>query len=332
MIAREEDNSTEHSDHSDDDDATRNHNQSRRKFEEGEFACDLVFQHAFHLHPRLNPNNVLNAICTDLQPFIIHNRKNMFVIPTRCDIYYIHCHSSEAEAPYLLDRATGSTAAVVAAREDSNSYRGQLINSPQTAFPAKAEGEVGSPNWSAKITPIALVIIMEVHGINYPSAEITENLVTMIGTKILQLTQSSLGIYLSRNVFAKLTASDVDYFLPRYPHSPEVLEGQRKVNAVLPDYPQSPKTWQMDYVNTEFPLSGAVRNPYLFMHLMRQNVLVDSATAIASRGSSFGLQNQIAMGSAPRVGYLYAFMGAEVSKNLQKHYGEFGIKVQTSRL
>ncbi|KAI8338958.1 hypothetical protein BC941DRAFT_501290 [Chlamydoabsidia padenii] len=73
-----------------------------KKFQPGQFGCDILLTKRFPLHWRLQPNSALTILSNEvLRPFAVKNRPNMFVIMR--DNVVVYCFLSEGVTSHSLD-------------------------------------------------------------------------------------------------------------------------------------------------------------------------------------------------------------------------------------
>lgn len=73
-----------------------------KKFQPGQFGCDILLTKRFPLHWRLQPNSALTILSNEvLRPFAVKNRPNMFVIMR--DNVVVYCFLSEGVASHAMD-------------------------------------------------------------------------------------------------------------------------------------------------------------------------------------------------------------------------------------
>ncbi|KNC96331.1 uncharacterized protein SPPG_08234 [Spizellomyces punctatus DAOM BR117] len=249
------------------------------RFPVGRFACPLVFRHSFPLHWRLRPHQALSSIVVALEAFGIVNRKNMLVFAAKGSVFYMKMSVEELDlekerdqkseaAPLSASLSEGLGTTVRPGLSDSpkgqNSplMRRSTISSlapPSVVSGAPSTGTSRSPDWA---------LVLEVFGVDRPGPQITNEFVNMVEVKINALTQHVLGTFLARNVTLKLTRADLDFILP----------AGRGCGPIR-------REW--------FKLPTLVRSPYVFLLLLRQNLL----------------------------SWLHVLGGADVVSSLRKHYG-----------
>ncbi|KAJ1555438.1 hypothetical protein HK096_009625 [Nowakowskiella sp. JEL0078] len=283
----------------------------------GRFACPMVFQHIFYLHPRVKSITALSSISTNIQGLAILNRKNMYVSVSGTNVFYIQLSTLDIE----VEGSGPLVYAAVTAREEAMRFRGKNsfgnvtdadpfgVVSPRSR--TLSSSAIFGQNTHSPLSRFESAVTISVFGICAPGTDITEQFVTMIETRLNQLTQSALIATFGRNVSVKLNASDIDFLLPPIPLKQVGASGSTSTRGPI------------GHRRSEFNFPSCVRSPYMFMLLLRQNLLIDVASVSSREKFSFnssGTNHGITSENTFHSGYLHAFLGPDVKNVLRKQH------------
>ena len=214
------------------------------KLQMGDFSCPLLMRHIFPLHWRLKPAQTLASLSANvLHPLSVTNRKRTFVYASGNTVVYMK-----------LSESSGDDNPAASPSSSSGNVGSPLVSARSTpSVEDLANSTMDSPisGSAARRLPVRSIesgsISLEVFGVELPSKEVMEEFVAMIENKINALTLNILSTLLSRNIALKLSAQDVDFIMP--PSS-------------------KPKTEHF------IAIPNSVHDPYLFLTLLKQNVLL----------------------------------------------------------
>ncbi|KAG0169771.1 hypothetical protein DFQ30_003243 [Apophysomyces sp. BC1015] len=258
-----------------------------KKFQSGQFGCDIVFTKRFPLHWRLQPNAALSILFSDvLRPFAVKNRPNMFVCMR--DNLVAYCFLSETtvthyavesesqadhDSGFLRPTSPFGTSLTHVASDNtlsSSHSRAQHVNfghgkssphgsgtsggaSPKTS-PGRQDSNL-SPSGSKKAGRAyeTRELVLEIHGVELPSW-ISEELVDLLENRLTsQITLKEVQQFLMRNPNSKLSRADIEFILP--------VEKTPAFHQIV-------------------RLPALVANPAQFLYLLRQNILVGPLRAL----------------------------------------------------
>ncbi|KAJ3128829.1 hypothetical protein HK098_003371 [Nowakowskiella sp. JEL0407] len=347
-------------DMSDDDDSfdiNEPESESFPQFEVGQFACPVVFTHIFELHPRVKPSQAIYAIDDTIHPLSISNRSHMCVSATKSAIYYIRILETEIE-----DHGQGfPISAIVAVREDAMTQRqnsrirtssgisSEAVNDPQIFVKSPPRTRAVSSNIVLPISTATVpthkhqhAVKIEVYGIDPAVPEITEQFVAMIGARLLNLTQTILSGIISRNVVVKLISADLDFLLPKI--SDDQSTRIEKMSSDFESRNNYPSSTPNSYLKSEIPLPTAIQSVFVFMMLLRQNLLIDSMAGMphgneqptrkipemsprskSQSNAEVSTSLDIVHNPSRSDGYLHALIGSDVVHVLERHYENIGL-------
>ncbi|KAI7869277.1 hypothetical protein BDF14DRAFT_1880142 [Spinellus fusiger] len=219
-----------------------------KKFQPGQFGCDILYTKLFPLYWRLQPNSALNTLANDvMQPFAVKNRPNMFVcmrdnIVVYCFLsettstHYIHDSdlSLEPDNPIIARPSSPYGSLIPLVNNDalsSSHTRNQHISFTQgklsppgsissekmslkTSSPGKQDSNL-SPNAKRGLKSYETrELVLEVHGVELPTW-ISEELVDMLENRLTtQITLKEVQQFLTRNPTSKLSRADIEFILP----------------------------------------------------------------------------------------------------------------------
>ncbi|XP_069157334.1 KICSTOR complex protein SZT2 isoform X2 [Procambarus clarkii] len=219
------------------------------KFKAGAFACRVVWETKFELHPKVKlcagkvGSKGIQALRTILNPFSVNNRKNMFVYEDSSgngsNVFYLRLkeHQSTTISPQVEGRRdeTGlsrSSSAVSlgkrGTREDDPSNLKTVCTSQHyelrprvSSFGEKDVIMEGVPSAPAQ-RKRNHYIILTVHGIAEPGPAIKEELVRMLQNRLDEAVVEAICLMLWSNPQHKLTPEDVHFIQPPY-QSPKTV-------------------------------------------------------------------------------------------------------------
>jgi hypothetical protein len=89
-------------------------------------------------------------------------------------------------------------------------------------------------------------LLLEFFGVDLPTADITNNFINLVESKLSVLTHSTLGIFLSRSVTVRLTKADIEFLIP-------IQKPPTRIERVkIPD---------------------RIKNPYFLLLMLKQSLL-----------------------------------------------------------
>ncbi|KAK3794558.1 hypothetical protein RRG08_003708 [Elysia crispata] len=174
----------------------------------GFFACPVVWQHKFFLHPRLHISKVggepagLLVIRNALRTFDVQNRNNMFVVEdlSSGNVFYLRLKRTQVfQEQVELD--------LEASLSDSNQFTKQ--------FSQTSKGESDTVSLSSSIGRQSgrteEVVELTVHGIADVGTDIKEDLMQLLQKKLDDALLDAICVMLSRNPLCKLKRDDVSF-------------------------------------------------------------------------------------------------------------------------
>ena len=187
----------------------------------GRFSCPNVYEKSFQLHWRVPPAQALNSIVMALLPLSVTNRRHMFVYSTSASVYYM-------EIDVYIEQQITPRSSVEKTQPNVIADKG-----PDT------------DEQKATVSKSKNFLQLKVFGVDEVGAAISTEFVNMLESKLISLTQSVLGMFLSRNYMTKLNKEDLNFIFPSYRKS-----GPSKTAYYL--------------------LPIELENPFLFLLLLRQ--------------------------------------------------------------
>ncbi|RUS91873.1 hypothetical protein EGW08_000444, partial [Elysia chlorotica] len=180
----------------------------------GFFACPVVWQHRFYLHPRLHISKVggeptgLVVLRNALNTFLVQNRSNMFVIEETGsgNVFYLRLKRTQVfQEPQEFD--------LEASLSDSNQFTKQLSQT--------SKGESDTVSLSSSIGRQSgrtdEVVELTVHGITDVGVDIKGDLMQLLQKKLDDALLDAICVMLSRNPLCKLKRDDVSFI--QKPHT-----------------------------------------------------------------------------------------------------------------
>ncbi|CAG8556473.1 3737_t:CDS:10, partial [Funneliformis mosseae] len=204
-----------------------------KKFKPGQFECQSVYKQTFPLHWRLRPNQALNGIASSiLDPFVVSNRKHMFVIAKNHNIVYLKLSEVEASPIYIDDESLDDSS-----RQNSSfTLSSELQSNADELRKSPSSKSGGSPNTSPNSrkhgtqTRVAdsRELVVEVFGLDVPGKEITEELMALLENKLnSSITLTVMSTFLARNPYKvnPTRAQNISLYL-------NILQGLEVSNAI----------------------------------------------------------------------------------------------------
>ncbi|CAI2180701.1 6797_t:CDS:2, partial [Funneliformis geosporum] len=224
-----------------------------KKFKPGQFECESVYKQTFPIHWRLRPNQALNGIASSiLDPFVVSNRKHMFVIAKNQNIVYLKLSEVEASPVYIddesLDDSSRPNSSSFALSSELQSNADELRKSPSSK--SGGSPNTSSPNSRKHGTQTRVAdsreLVVEVYGLDVPGKEITEELMALLENKLnSSITLTVMSTFLARNPYkVNPTRADVNFIFP-------IRETPRRISLKIPSY---------------------IRNTYAFLVYFKQNI------------------------------------------------------------
>ncbi|CAL1547603.1 unnamed protein product [Lymnaea stagnalis] len=186
-------------------------------FVPGHFACDIVWQNKFALHPRLKhvvhrgspPLGVL-VIRQVLNNFIVTNRKNMFVIEelTSRNVFYLRLKEIQVTQDSDVDL------------DSSASDLSHVIQSRQPQSKGDSDSVSLTSSLGRQYSKVEEVVELTVHGIEEVGQEIKDDLMKMLQNKLDDALLDAICVMLSRNPQCKLKPDDISFI--QRPHQAPV--------------------------------------------------------------------------------------------------------------
>ncbi|KAB7507100.1 Protein SZT2, partial [Armadillidium nasatum] len=194
------------------------------KFKLGAFACRQVWTKKFELHPRLKLSGKggMKGIYTlkkTLNPFMVTNRKNMFVYEDSSgvgtNVFYLRLHEKQtptygsAVMETRKDDSLSRSSSVVSLgkkqnRDDEIGFQGE-----RRSFIEKDVIVEGVPSTTCQRRNQQDYIILTVHGIAEPGIDIKENLVQMLQKRLDDAVLDAICLMLWDNPHHKLSSEDI---------------------------------------------------------------------------------------------------------------------------
>jgi hypothetical protein len=204
----------------------------------GRFSCPLVFKHLFHLHWRLKPQVAISSVVDSLSVFGVMNRKSTLVFQSATkSIFYMVFSYPEVDPNNDSPGSMSNSGTFESLSDFDDMGESQEYFSPVRERQRKAS----SPS---RMMVGGNLLLLEVYGVDVPGREITEEFVSLVESKIDAILLTLIGTLLSRNTSVKLSRQDIKFLLP---------------------IGSTPNT-------SFFPLP-TVENPFLYLMLLRQNLL-----------------------------------------------------------
>ncbi|KAL0090268.1 hypothetical protein J3Q64DRAFT_1808741 [Phycomyces blakesleeanus] len=260
-----------------------------KKFQPGQFGCDIVYTKRFPLHWRLQPNAALGILSNEvMRPFSVKNRPNMFVCMRDNSVVYYFL-SEATSTHYVLDSDSHAEYEGSVAARPGSPYGSSLTQNNSEAFLSSSHNRIQHPNVTqGKTSPPGSIsservslkttspgkqdsnvspsikrgsktyetreLVLEVHGVDLPSW-ISEELVDLLENRLTsQITLKEVQQFLTRNPTSKLSRSDIEFILP---------------------VDKSPTLHHIVHI------PDLVANPIQFLNILKQNILVGPLRAIA---------------------------------------------------
>jgi hypothetical protein len=173
------------------------------QFKPGELECPLVGRWSFPIHWRFRPQQALNAFSANfLLSFSVSNRNNTFVYAQGDAVFYMRLHEEFGVTNTESLPSTATTFIEYSPLMDSPASASELDRAYSSPL-----GKISSARSSSDQNQL----ILEVHGINVPGKEITTDFVSMIESKLSNLTVNVISALLLRNPNLKLTIADLEF-------------------------------------------------------------------------------------------------------------------------
>uniref|UniRef100_A0A0C9R6N5 Szt2 protein n=1 Tax=Fopius arisanus TaxID=64838 RepID=A0A0C9R6N5_9HYME len=199
----------------------------------GMFRCSVVWEVTFHLHPRLKTgpgrsglSRGIKALHVVLNRFSVNNRNNMFVYrENNSNVFYLRLHEQTGDGKPLQNKLSESDEKLMVSRSSSIASLSQSRNSgvqldqsrtDDTRPRVRSFGEKDSDYLSKCDDSIVLMV----HGISEPGAEVKQELVQVLHNRLDDAILEVLSVMLARNPMCKLTPADVHFIQKPY-RSPE---------------------------------------------------------------------------------------------------------------
>ncbi|XP_047479590.1 KICSTOR complex protein SZT2-like isoform X5 [Penaeus chinensis] len=238
---------------------TRGYLEAALKFKAGAFACQVVWETHFELHPKvkLGAGKVcskgIQALRTILNPFSVNNRKNMFVYEDSSgngsNVFYLRLNEQQSVSvsPQVDGRRddcglSRSSSAVSLGKRGSREDDSLSLKNVGTSQPYELRPRVSSFGEKDVImegvpsTPAQRkrnhYIVLTVHGIAEPGPAIKEELVRMLQNRLDEAVVEAICIMLWSNPQHKLTPEDVHFIQPPYQPPKTVLRFTVSANAL----------------------------------------------------------------------------------------------------
>lgn len=213
------------------------------KYIPGFFACSVVWETHFYLHPRLKTSNSvragfsrgIQALRTVLNKFSVVNRNNMFVYrDNSTNVFYLRLHEnislttalknsknkntscSTDENLSLVTRSPSITSLPIGAtKHQLNSLNGVLsdIRPRVRSFGEKEsqDAAAAASNGTIPTQPPEDSITLKVHGVTGAGRDVTSDLVQVLQKRLDDAVLELLSIMLERNPMCKLNPEDVRF-------------------------------------------------------------------------------------------------------------------------
>lgn len=211
----------------------------RKSFAPGSFACSVVWEKHFPLHPRLHGKDGMSAIRSVLSSFTVTNRNNLYVYKEKSgSIFYLRIYEIECTRHLFNDSAKFSYAAATAAalsdtsssatlteelasEIDSCYHYDNIIASGDAMNDSMHRGgdsdretdrdSIASFNNSPlkPIDRLTQCILLNVHGVTEPGVFIKDDMVMALQKKLDEAVLDNLILTLTRNPLSKFTYEDV---------------------------------------------------------------------------------------------------------------------------
>lgn len=202
----------------------------KKNFPPGSFACSVVWEKHFPLHPRLHGKDGMLAIRTVLSSFSVNNRNNLYVYKEKSGsifylrIYEIECtkHLFNDKFCYVASLSDSSSATIQSEVTEMDScYYDNIINSGDAncsmnesmrADSDRDTDSIASFNTCSPLKPIDRLtqcILLNVHGVTEPGAYIKEDMVGALQKRLDEAVLDNLILTLTRNPLSKFTYEDV---------------------------------------------------------------------------------------------------------------------------
>ncbi|KAI9025012.1 hypothetical protein CLU79DRAFT_93554 [Phycomyces nitens] len=259
-----------------------------KKFQPGQFGCDIVYTKRFPLHWRLQPNAALGILSNEvMRPFSVKNRPNMFVCMRDNSVVYYFL-SETTSTHYILDSESHAEYEGSVAPRPGSPYGSSLTqtnseillssshnriqhptitqgkSSPpgsissekvslKTTSPGKQDSNVSPSIKRGSKSYETRELVLEVHGVDLPSW-ISEELVDLLENRLTsQITLKEVQQFLTRNPTSKLSRSDIEFILP--------IDKSPTLHRVI-------------------HIPDLIGNPIQFLNILKQNLLVGPLRAI----------------------------------------------------
>ncbi|XP_042227057.1 KICSTOR complex protein SZT2-like isoform X3 [Homarus americanus] len=213
------------------------------KFKPGAFACRVVWETKFELHPKVKctagkvGSKGILALRTILNPFSVNNRKNMFVYEDSSgngsNVFYLRLkeHQSTSVSPQVegrrdetgLSRSSSVVSLGKRGSRDDDPLSLKAVGASQhyelrprvSSFGEKDVIMEGVPSTPAQ-RKHNHCIILTVHGIAEPGPAIKEELVRMLQNRLDEAVVEAICVMLWSNPQHKLTPEIVHFIQPPY--------------------------------------------------------------------------------------------------------------------
>ncbi|XP_075219216.1 KICSTOR complex protein SZT2-like isoform X2 [Lycorma delicatula] len=200
----------------------------------GWFACRVVWETHFTLHPRLKTgpgpkprlSRGIQALRTVLNRFSVNNRKNMFVYQDTCEnVFYLRLH--EKTQIRTLDTDDVSPGSVSRSSSINSLNREHIkrhideqssVTNKESRPRLKSFGESGDSFSSRQEDYITL----KVHGISEAGPEVKCELVQVLQNRLDDAVLEVVSVMLARNPMCKLSPDDV-HFIQKPNHLPDTV-------------------------------------------------------------------------------------------------------------
>ncbi|KAJ1510304.1 hypothetical protein HMI55_007049 [Coelomomyces lativittatus] len=168
---------------------------------DGEFDCPVQFTTSFPLHWRLKFMEALKKVSASLDSLAVTNRAYTFVMV-----------SPEGHVYYMILKEIGSCN--LSLHFASNT----TVNTECTTDSASFKTHTTTTNSSVSMsyTPTLRQLVIELYGLDPLSERFSNEVITMISSRLSKVVLHHLSIYLSRTDICKLTFPDVQFLFPIY--------------------------------------------------------------------------------------------------------------------
>lgn len=266
-------------------------------FPAGQFTCPKVLSMLLPLHDRLHPSIALRNIGPmALHPFTVSNRRNVYVYQEKTGaVYYLRLTTIETQAALgashqVTNASTAQTSATTSRRHSGgdegslhlpvsasmHSHGGGATVSMTPLSPPSASGGTSA---HAHLAGATNALLLDVYGLVAPGEEITVQLHSLLQSKLSTFTLSLLSQMLARNPLFKLTPADHRFI--RGVEAPPAKAiafpiatplQMKPIGSAAEGGAANLRLWQPTGADDAASNSLIVRDPHLFMILLKQNM------------------------------------------------------------